>query len=318
MARQKIILDCDPGHDDAIAILLAARSPALDLRAITVVAGNQTLPKTLNNALKVCEFAGITDVPIAAGMSRPLVRDQITAGHIHGASGLDGPDLPDPTLPPAPVHAVDLIVREVLAAPGEIVLVPVGPLTNVASALLREPAIADKLAGIVLMGGGVTRGNATPVAEFNIHADPEAAHVVFESGVPLTMVGLDVTHQSGGGEEERQRVRAVDNPVARLVDELLEFFGQTYRRTFGFASPPIHDACAVAQVIEPGVVRTRRSNVVVETRGSFTYGMTVCDLHGVTGREPNAEVGLELDRQRFWELLVGGLRRYGPAGEGTS
>ena len=227
MARRKVILDCDPGHDDAIAILLAAKSSVLELRAITVVAGNQTLDKTLNNALRVCSFAGITDVPIAAGMSRPLVRSQIVAGNIHGASGLDGPALPPPTLQPAPAHAVDLIIREVLAAPGEITLIPVGPLTNVASALLREPAIGAKLAGIVLMGGGITKGNTTPVAEFNIYADPEAAHVVFDSGVPLTMVGLDVPHQSIPGPEERERIRRIGNLIALLVEELLAFFGDT-------------------------------------------------------------------------------------------
>jgi inosine-uridine nucleoside N-ribohydrolase len=311
MTRQKIILDCDPGHDDAIAILLAARAPELDLRAITVVAGNQTLEKTLNNALRVCEFAGIQNVPIAAGMSRPLVREQVTAGNIHGVSGLDGPHLPPPTMEPVATHAVDLIIQEVMAAPDEIVLVPVGPLTNVASALIREPGLAPRLKAIVLMGGGVTKGNITPVAEFNIYADPEAAHVVFSSGVPITMVGLDVTHQSIPTERDRQRIRDIRNPVAGLVDELLNFFGQTYRRRFGFAGPPIHDAVAVAQVIAPGTVRTRRMNVVVETRGSYTYGMTVSDVHGVTGREPNVDAGLELDRDRFWDLLIQGLGRYG-------
>lgn len=309
--RRKVILDCDPGHDDAIALLLAARSPALELRAVTVVAGNQTLPKTLNNTLRVCSFAGITDVPVAAGMSRPLVREQIIAGNIHGESGLDGPSLPEPSIEAAPIHAVDLIVEEVLAAPGEITLIPVGPLTNVASALRREPTLASKIQRIVLMGGGITKGNSTPVAEFNIFADPEAAHVVFESGVPLTMVGLDVTHQSIPGVVERERVRQIGSPVATLVDQLLEFFGRTYRQRFGFAGPPVHDACAVAEVIEPGIVRTQHVNVAIELRGGLTYGMTVCDLHGVTGRAPNADVGVELDRARFWDLLVDGLYRYG-------
>ncbi len=190
-------------------------------------------------------------------------------------------------------------------------LVPVGPLTNIASALIREPGLAPRLKGIVLMGGGVTKGNTTPAAEFNIYADPEAAHVVFSSGVPITMIGLDVTHQSIPTEGDRQRIRDVRNPVSGLVDELLNFFGQTYRRRFGFAGPPIHDAVAVAQVIAPGIVRTRRMNVVVETRGTHTYGMTVCDVNGVTGREPNVDVGLELDRDRFWDLLIQGLGRYG-------
>ncbi len=309
--KRKVILDCDPGHDDAIALLLAARSPTLDLRAITVVAGNQTLPKTLNNALRVCSLAGITNIPVAAGMSRPLVREQIVAADIHGTSGLDGPSLPEPSISAAPIHAVDLIVDEVLAAPGEVTLIPVGPLTNIAAALRREPAIAPLIQRIVLMGGGITKGNVTPVAEFNIHADPEAAHVVFQSGVPLTMVGLDVTHQSIPGPEERERVRRIGSPVAVVVDQLLEFFGHTYRQRFGFDGPPVHDACAVAEVIEPGLIRTRRVNVAIELRGALSYGMTVCDMYGVTGRAPNADVGVELDRARFWDLLIDGLYRYG-------
>ena len=308
--RRKVILDCDPGHDDAIAILLAARSPALDVRAITVVAGNQTLEKTLHNALRVCSFAGICDIPIAAGMSRPLVRDQILAGDIHGASGLDGPALGEPTIAPVPTHAVDLIVEEVLAAPGEITLVPTGPLTNIAGALRREPKITGKLQGIVLMGGAIAGGNITPAAEFNIYADPEAAHIVFTSGVALAMIGLDVTHQSIPGPHERERIRRIGNPVAKLVDELLEFFGTSYRDVFGFEGPPIHDAVAVAEAIQPGIVRTQRVNVEIETRGALTYGMTVCDMYGITGRAPNCAVGVELDRARFYDLLVEGLARY--------
>ena len=308
--RRKVILDCDPGHDDAIAILLAARSPALDVRAITVVAGNQTLEKTLHNALRVCSVAGIRDIPIAAGMSRPLVRDQIVAGDIHGASGLDGPALGEPTIAPVPTHAVDLIVEEVLAAPGEITLVPTGPLTNIAGALRREPKITGKLQGIVLMGGAIAGGNITPAAEFNIYADPEAAHIVFTSGVALAMIGLDVTHQSIPGPRERERIRRIGNPVAKLVDELLEFFGTSYRDVFGFEGPPIHDAVAVAEAIQPGIVRTQRVNVEIETRGALTYGMTVCDMYGITGRAPNCAVGVELDRARFYDLLVEGLARY--------
>lgn len=309
MPPQKVILDCDPGHDDAIAILLAARSPALDLRAITVVAGNQTLPKTLNNALRVCSFAGI-DVPIAAGHDRPLVREQIVSDDIHGASGLDGPSLPPPTLVPVEEHAVDLIIREVLRAPGEIMLVPTGPLTNIASALHRHPAIAAQIRRIVVMGGGIREGNRTPAAEFNIFTDPEAAHIVFSSGIPLTMIGLDVTHQSIPTSDERERIRALGGPVPLLVDELLDFFSDTYRQVFGFHGAPVHDACAVAEVIAPGIVKTLRRNVVVETHGVYTSGMTVCDMLGVTGRAPNVEVGAALDRARFWDILIEGLERY--------
>jgi purine nucleosidase len=306
---QKVILDCDPGHDDAIAILLAARSPALDLRAITVVAGNQTLPKTLNNALRVCSFAGI-DVPIAAGHARPLVRPQIIAEDIHGASGLDGPSLPPPALTPVDEHAVDLIIREVQQAPGEITLIPVGPLTNIASALHREPAIAAQIKRIVLMGGGIREGNRTPAAEFNIYTDPEAAHVVFTSGAPLTMIGLDVSHQSIPTADERERIRALGGAVPILVDELLDFFSDTYRQVFGFEGAPVHDACAVAQVIEPALVQTLHRNVVIETQGTYTAGMTVCDMLGVTGRPPNVDVGVALDHARFWDLLIEELGRY--------
>lgn len=311
MEPQPVILDCDPGHDDAIAILLAARSPLLDVRAITVVAGNQTLEKTLDNALRVCEFAGIADIPIAAGLGRPLVREQIVSEDIHGESGLDGPVLPVPTRQPTPEHAVDLIIREVLAAPAQVTLIPTGPLTNIAAALHREPRIAVQIRRIVLMGGAIAEGNRTPAAEFNIFTDPEAAHVVFSSGVPITMLGLDVTHQSIPTAAERARIRALGRPVATFVDELLDFFSDSYRQVFGFSGAPVHDPCAVAAVIDPGVIATRHVNVVIETHGTYTAGMTVCDLYGVTGRTPNADVAMSLDRARFWNLLIEGLARYG-------
>ncbi len=307
----RIILDCDPGHDDAIAILLAARAPGLQLEAITTVAGNQTLEKTTRNALKVCSLAGIRNVPIAAGMDRPLVRELRVAADIHGTSGLDGPSLPEPDLAPATIHAVDLLIERLLASDGDLTIVATGPLTNVATAMRREPRIIPRIQQIVLMGGAIGLGNTTPAAEFNIAVDPEAAQVVFTCGRPITMIGLDVTHQAQATPEVRSRIRALNSPVAYLVDELLGFFGETYHRVYGFLAPPVHDPCAVARVIDPTLIRSRLMHVAVELRGEWTSGRTVCDVHGVTGLPANVEVGLELDVPRFWDVLIEVLASYG-------
>ena len=308
---RRIVLDCDPGHDDAIAILLAARHPALRLEAITTVVGNSTVEKTTRNALKVCALAGIRDVPIAAGMAVPLVRPLRIAPEIHGASGLDGPHLPEPDLPRAPLHAVDLLIERLLAAPdGDVTIVATAPLTNIAAAIRREPRILPKIERIVLMGGSIGLGNVTPAAEFNIYVDPEAAHVVFTCGRPITMIGLDVTHTALATAEVRERIRALGSPVARLVDDLLGFFAESYREVFGFEAPPLHDPCAVAAVIDPTLLRTKAMHVAIELRGEYTAGRTVCDVFGVTGEAPNAEVGLELDVPRFWDLLIETLARY--------
>lgn len=307
---QRILLDCDPGHDDAIAILLAARSPALQLEAITTVAGNQTLEKTTRNALKVCSVAGIRTVPIAAGMDRPLVRDLRVAANIHGASGLDGPSLPEPDVPLAPIHGVDLLIEKLLASNGDLTIVATGPLTNVAAAMRREPRIVPRIQQIVLMGGAIGLGNTTPAAEFNIYVDPEAAHIVFSCGRPVTMIGLDVTHQAQATLEVRARIRALGGPVARLVDDLLGFFGETYLQVYGFPAPPVHDPCAVAWVIDPTLIRSLPMRVDVELRGEWTTGRTVCDRYGRTDRPANAEVGLQLDTSRFWDLLIETLAAY--------
>jgi inosine-uridine nucleoside N-ribohydrolase len=314
---QRILLDCDPGHDDAIAILLAARSPALQLEAITTVAGNQTLEKTTRNALRVCTVAGIRNVPIAAGMDRPLVRDQHIAANIHGTSGLDGPALPEPDIPLAPIHGVDLMIEKLLASDGDLTIVPTGPLTNVAAAMRREPRIIPKIQQIVLMGGAVGLGNTTPAAEFNIYADPEAAHIVFTCGRPITMIGLDVTHQAQATPEVRERIRALGSPVARLVDDLLGFFGETYLKVYGFPAPPVHDPCAVAWVIDPTLIQTQPMNVTIELRGEYTAGRTVCDRFGQTGKPANAEVGLGLDAPRFWDVVIEALASYGSASAGA-
>jgi inosine-uridine nucleoside N-ribohydrolase len=307
--RQPIVLDCDPGHDDALAILLAAADPALELVAITTVAGNQSLDKTTLNARRMCSVAGIRGVPIAAGCDRPLVRDRIASPQIHGESGLDGPAFGTPTIPLDPRHAVDVIL-EASGAHDGLVLVPTGPLTNVATALARDPGLARRLRRIVLMGGAIGLGNVTPAAEFNIAADPEAARAVFESGVPITMVPLESTHQALATPRVIERIAELDFPLAHLCVELLGFFAETYLRVFGFESPAIHDPCALAWLIDPSIVPTQPMHVDIETRAEFSGGRTLCDLYGITGRQANAEVGTGLEVDRFWELLIGALASY--------
>ncbi|HPT84283.1 MAG TPA: nucleoside hydrolase [Limnochordia bacterium] len=307
--KTKIILDVDPGHDDAVAILVAAKHEKLDLRGITVVAGNQVLEKTLQNALKVCSFAGI-DVPVYAGQDRPLLRDQVIADDIHGDSGLDGPQFPPPTKRAEEKSAVDFIIEECLQHDREIVLVPTGPLTNIALALLKEPRIKQGIKEIVLMGGAYGLGNVTPSAEFNIFVDPEAAHIVFESGLPITMVGLDLTHQAKAYPEVVERIRRLGTPVAELVVELFAFFGDTYKRVFGFEAPPLHDVCAVAHVIDPTLIKTQKVPVVVETTRGACYGRTVCDFYFKTGKPANVHVAMELDQKRFWDLVIDTLSKY--------
>jgi purine nucleosidase len=307
--RRKIMIDCDPGHDDAIAILLAAANPKVDLIGITTVAGNAEVEKTTVNALKVCEIAGLWDVPVVKGAGQPLVRLRETAADIHGSTGMDGPTLPAPTKKIESGHAVDFIIGQLMASDGDITLVPVGPLTNIAMAMRKEPAILPKIREIVIMGGG-TFGNWTPAAEFNIYVDAEAAKVVFESGVPLTMFGLDLTHQALATAGIQERILAVGNPVSGFVVELLQFFMQTYKEVFGFDGAPIHDACCVAYCIDPSIFTCRKLHVGIETRGELSYGMTVVDMLGVTGKEPNVNVALKLDTDRFWSLLIDTLTNY--------
>lgn len=309
MAR-KIILDCDPGHDDAMAIVLAYGNPEIDLLAITTVAGNQTLPKTSLNARLVCTVAGIDDVPIAAGSERPITRNLVTAGDIHGTTGLDGHAFPEPRIPLAGIHAVDLIVDLIMGSGGDITLVPTGPLTNIALALRREPRIADRVREVVLMGGSFTRGNVTPAAEFNIYVDPEAADIVFKAGWPVTMVGLDLTHQALATDEVVDRIGALGTPVAEMSVNLLSFFGGTYRREQGFQAPAVHDPCAVTRVIAPQLLECVDAFVAIETAGRWTSGMTVTDFRGKLG-EPNAQVATKLDVEAFWDLLIDAIDRIG-------
>jgi purine nucleosidase len=293
-----IILDCDPGHDDAIALLLALASPEVDLLGVTTVHGNQTLDKTTENALRVLELAGRSDVPVARGADRPLVRELHVAAHVHGESGLDGPELPHATTEPVAQPAVDFIAERIV--PGT-VLVPVGPLTNIAL-YLEAHGTAD-VERIVLMGGAIAEGNMTPAAEFNIWADPEAAQRVFHAGVPVTMIGLDVTHRALLTPAWAERFRAAGR-LGTFVAELVEFFKRYHARTYGWDGAPIHDAVALAQVFRPELVRTERRNVEVELESELCRGRTVVDLWNRTDREPNADVGVEIDGDAFFELLL--------------
>jgi len=306
-----VVLDCDPGHDDAMAILLAAASPAIELEAITTVAGNQTLDRVALNARRVCSVAGIDRVPIAAGCDRPLDRDRIGAGEIHGESGLDGVEWDEPSVDLDPRHGVDLIVELALRQDARpLTVVAVGPLTNVATALDREPRIAARIERISIMGGAIGLGNWTPSAEFNIYADPEAADLVFRSGVPITLVPLEATHQALATEPVLARIAALDTPVARMSDALLRYFAETYERVFGFPAPAVHDPCAVAAVIDPSILDARAMNVTIDLGSELSLGRTVCDVYGTTGRAPNADVAVGLEVDRFWDLMLTALATY--------
>lgn len=306
-----VLLDCDPGHDDALAILLAAADPAIDLLGITTVAGNSTLARTTLNARRICTVAGITSVPIAAGRAAPLHGPLRTAPDIHGGSGLDGPAFGEPTVQAGPEGAVDFLRRVLLGADQPVTLVATGPLSNVAALLLAHPEVSGCIHQIVVMGGSTERGNVTPYAEFNICVDPEAADIVIGSGVPVTLCGLNVTHRALATPAVLDRIAALDTPLARICVDLLTFFSASYRRVFGFDAPPLHDPVAVAHVIDPAIVPTASAHVAVELTGTHTRGATVVDLHGVTGREPNARVAVGLDAGRFWELVVAAIAAHG-------
>ncbi len=315
-----VLLDGDPGHDDMLAILLAARH--LDVVGITTVSGNQSLDKVTRNALVVVEMAGLTHIPVAKGLARPLVNDPVYAPEIHGVTGLDGVDLPEPTTPLAPQRAVDFILEQ-SRLHDDLWLVPTGPLTNVAAALITDPSLAGRLGGISMMGGSTTYGNSTPAAEFNIWVDPEAADVVFRSGVPINMLGLNVTRQASATRVEIERMRGAGGRVARTVADLLEFYRSSLEHVFGLQGASLHDPLAVAVLIHPELFEMQRMHVGIELHGTLTRGMTVCDYRYVgrggalAGRDaigraeaPNAEVAVAMDVPGFFDLLVDTLGRY--------
>ncbi|OTQ73880.1 MULTISPECIES: nucleoside hydrolase [unclassified Gilliamella] len=309
---KKIILDCDPGHDDAIALLLAHGNPNIELLAVTTVVGNQTLEKVTRNALSVARIANITNVPFAAGAVRPLIRNVEVAPDIHGDSGLDGPVLPEPAIQLDKRHAIDLIIDTIMSHPPKTVtLVPTGGLTNIAMAVRKEPKIVERVKEVVLMGGGYHVGNWSAVAEFNIKIDPEAAHIVFNEKWPVTMVGLDLTHQALATPEVIEKISAIKTKPAKFVLEMLEFFGKMYKQAQGFTYPPVHDPCAVAYVINPELIKTKRVPVDIELTGTLTLGMTVADFRFPPDDSCHTQVATELDHTGFWDLIVDSLERIG-------
>ena len=299
----KIILDCDPGHDDAIALLLALASPEVELLGVTTVHGNQTLEKTTINALKLLEFVDRTDIPVAAGASVPFSREPYIAEYVHGKSGMDGPTLPEPKTKPVARHAVDFIAETLLASGEPVTIVPTGPLTNIALFLAMHPDAAQKVDRVVLMGGAYGEGNVTPAAEFNIWVDPEAAARVFQSGLDVTMIGLDVSHQAIFGPEPTAQIKAAGR-VGAMVAELLEFYGRFHKQSYGWEGSPIHDAVAMTHVIKPGIVETVHVGVRVDCGEELGRGRTNCDLRGRVGWESNAHVGVGIDADAFISLLV--------------
>jgi pyrimidine-specific ribonucleoside hydrolase len=306
-----IILDCDPGHDDAIALILACASPSLDIRAVTTSAGNQTPDKTLNNALRILTLLGRSDIPVAGGALKPLARELIIADNVHGESGLDCPTLPKPGFEPQTEHAVELMARVLEESDKPVTLVPTGPLTNIALLLATHRELTDKIERIVLMGGGAETGNWTPAAEFNIYVDPQAADMVFSSGIPITMCGLDVTHRAQIMDDDIERIRAIDNPVSDVVADLLDFF-MIYHRDpkWGLEGAPLHDPCTIAWLLAPELFTSQECWVGIETKGEYTQGMTVVDRYQLSGKPANATVLFDVYRQGFVDLLAKSLRYF--------
>jgi len=312
MAQRKIIIDTDPGQDDAVAILLALASPAeLDVLGITAVAGNVPLPLTSKNARIVCELAGRPDALVFAGCDAPLKRKLVTAEHVHGKTGLDGPQLPSPKMPLQPQHAVEFIIETLRSHPaGTVTLCPLGPLTNIATAFTRAPDIIGRVQEIVLMGGAYFEvGNITPAAEFNIYVDPEAAEIVLKSGTPLTVMPLDVTHKVLTTAPRVQAFRAMGTEAGRMVAEWTDFFERFDKEKYGSHGAPLHDPCVIAWLLQPDLFSGRHINVEIETTSDLTLGMTVADWWGVTDRAPNAMFIGDVDADGFFALLTDRISR---------
>lgn len=307
----RIIIDTDPGQDDAVAILLALGSTELEIVGITAVAGNVPLKLTEKNARKICELAGRPDIKVYAGAIRPLARQLVTAEEVHGKTGLNGPQLAEPTMPLQDQYAVDFIVETLMKEPsGTITLCALGPLTNIALALIREPKIAPRIKEIVLMGGGFFEGgNVTPTAEFNIYVDPHAADIVFKSGIPIVMMPLDVTHKALTTAKRTQAFRTLGTRVGNATADMLEFFERFDEEKYGTDGGPLHDPCVIAYLLKPELFKGRNCNVTVETASELTMGMTVIDWWGVTKRPKNAMVMRDIDHDAFFALLVERLGR---------
>jgi purine nucleosidase len=307
-----LIIDCDPGQDDAIALMLAMASPEeLNLLGVSTVAGNVPLALTEANARRIRDVSGRPEIPVFAGCPRPMVKTLETAEYVHGKSGIDGADLPPPCRPLEEAHAVDWLINILRRAERPITLATLGPLTNLAMAIVMAPEIADNIGEVVVMGGALTLGNITPAAEFNIYSDPHAAHIVFEAGLKLTMIGLDVTHQARATPERLEAIRAIGNPAATSVAGMLDFYGAQYIATFGEGAP-LHDPCIVAYILRPELFTGQDMRVDIEIASPLTIGGTVCDRHDRSGRPANAHVVETIDADGFFDLLLTRLARLTP------
>ena len=306
-----VIIDCDPGHDDAIALVLAIASPEHDVKAVTSSAGNQTPDKTLRNVLRMLTLLKRPDIPVAGGALKPLMRELIIADNVHGESGLDGPALPEPGFAAQSCTAVELMANILRDSVEPVTIVATGPQTNVALLLNSHPELHAKIERIVIMGGAMVLGNWQPAVEFNIYVDPEAAEIVFQSGLPVVMAGLDVTHKAQIHVEDIERFRRIGNPISTIVAELLDFFLEYHKdEKWGFVGAPLHDPCTIAWLLKPEMFTTVERWVGVETQGKYTQGMTVVDFYNLTGKQPNATVMLDVDRQAFVDLLAERLAFY--------
>lgn len=310
MEKTKIILDCDPGHDDAVAIILAGKNPKIDLLGITIVSGNQTLDKTVRNALNVTQHLGI-DVPVYGGCSEPMVRKKVVAGDIHGESGLDGPVFPPLERKAEPEHAVNFIIKTLMESEGDITVVTTGPMTNLAMAMRMKPNIVPKIKQIVLMGGAIANGNVSPAAEFNIMADAEAAYVCFTSGRPMTMVGLDVTRKVLCYPEIVERMGRIGNRASKLFVDLMGHFCKTQKEVFGWEGGPLHDPVTLAYLIDPSVLKVKPMNVRIDIRSTESYGRTNCDPFDYLHLPHTADVAMDIDVERFWDIIEENIRLYG-------
>ena len=311
MKPEKIILDCDPGYDDALALTMAIASEQIELLGVTTSAGNQTPDKTLNNALKMLTLLGVTDVPVAGGNHRPLMRNLKIADYVHGETGLDGADLPEPAFEPADQPAVELIADILRSQAEPITLVVTGPMTNIALFLRIHPELENKIKQIVFMGGAAGQGNVEPTTEFNMAVDPEAAKIVINEGIPLVMAGLNVTLKAQIYPDDLEKIRKINNQVAQAITGQMEFYGKWYGQAeFGLAGTPVHDPCTIAYLLKPEIFETHAAYLDVETQGQLTAGETVVDFTGLMNQKPNAKILMDLDRQMFVDLIISLLHRF--------
>lgn len=313
-APTPVLLDCDPGHDDAVAILLTLGSPGVRLLGITTCFGNCAVEDATRNAQRVLALVGREDVPVAVGAAGPMSGERALGNYVHGVSGLDGPDLPEPTVAPVDETATEFLARCLTESSEPVTVVVTGPMTNLGELLTEQPELTGRIREIVFMGGSTERGNHTPTAEFNTFADPEALDVVLRSGVPLRMVGLNLTHQALATPEVVERMSAMPHEVGRTCAAWMGFFGDSYERIWEFAAPPVHDPCTIVPLLDPDVISWRSCFVAVELHGTWTRGTTVVDLFDrLPDHKPNVAVALELDAERYWDLVLAALDRLGSA-----